>query len=103
MVIPYVLIVASLAYGVMNPFFMLKYLSFIILFAGLMQSYYWMKERNTDFIYGVLYSLFWFTCLWWVVPLQHCNGRQRQLDDADATGGGGVGPWLAEGPRRLAA
>ncbi len=68
MFLPYLLIVASLAYGIVNPFFMLKYLSFIIIFAGLMQSYYWMKEKNSDCIYGVLYSLFWFTCLWWVVP-----------------------------------
>jgi len=68
MVIPYVLIAASLAYGIVNPFFMLKYLSFIIIFAGLMQTYYWMKEKNSDCIYGVLYSLFWFTSLWWVVP-----------------------------------
>ncbi len=68
MVVPYLLIAASLLYGIVNPFFMLKYLSFIIIFSGLMQAYYYMKERNSDCIYGVLYSLFWFTCLWWVVP-----------------------------------
>jgi hypothetical protein len=27
-----------------------------------------MKERNSDWIYGILYNLFWFTCFWWVVP-----------------------------------
>jgi len=68
MFLPYALIVASLIYGIINPFFMLKYLSFIIIFASIMQSYYYLKERNSDCIYGVLYSLFWFTCLWWVVP-----------------------------------
>jgi hyaluronan synthase len=68
MVVPYLLIVASLIYGIINPFFMLKYLAFIVIFGGIMQSYYWMKEKNSDFIYGILYSLFWFTCLWWVVP-----------------------------------
>ena len=68
MVVPYLLITASLLYGITNPFFLLKYLAFVVLFGGLMQSYYWMKERNSDFIYGVLYNLFWFTCLWWVVP-----------------------------------
>jgi hyaluronan synthase len=68
MVFPYVLIAASLLYGVVNPFFMLKYLAFIVIFAGVMQAYYWMRERDSDCIYGVLYSLFWFTCLWWVVP-----------------------------------
>jgi len=68
MFFPYVLIVASLAYMVINPFFALKYFSFIVIFSGLMQSYYYMKERDTDCIYGVLYSLFWFTCMWWVVP-----------------------------------
>lgn len=68
MVFPYILIAASLLYGLINPFFALKYLSYIIIFSGIMQSYYVMKERNSDCIYGVLYSLFWFTCLWWVVP-----------------------------------
>jgi hyaluronan synthase len=68
MVVPYLLIVASLLYGIINPFFMLKYLAFIVIFGAVMQSYYWMKEKNSDFIYGILYSLFWFTCLWWVVP-----------------------------------
>ena len=68
MFFPYLLIAASLLYGIVNPFFLLKYLSFIIFFAGTMQTYYWLRERDSDFIYGVLYSLFWFTCLWWVVP-----------------------------------
>ncbi len=68
MVIPYLLIVASLAYGIINPFFMLKYLAFIVIFGAVMQSYYWSKEKDSDCIYGILYSLFWFTCLWWVVP-----------------------------------
>ncbi|HVX83203.1 MAG TPA: glycosyltransferase [Phycisphaerae bacterium] len=68
MVLPYVLIAASLLYGIVNPFFMLKYLAFIVIFGGIMQSYYWMKERNSDWIYGILYNLFWFTCFWWVVP-----------------------------------
>jgi len=68
MVVPYLLIAASLAYSVVNPFFALKYLGFIVIFASIMQSYYWMKERDSDCIYGVLYSLFWFTMLWWVVP-----------------------------------
>ncbi|MEI8194620.1 MAG: glycosyltransferase [Phycisphaerae bacterium] len=68
MVFPYILIAASLLYGLVNPFFALKYLSYIIIFSGIMQTYYLTKERNSDCIYGVLYSLFWFTCLWWVVP-----------------------------------
>jgi hypothetical protein len=33
-----------------------------------MNAYYYAKEKDSDCIYGVLYSLFWFTCLWWVVP-----------------------------------
>jgi hyaluronan synthase len=68
MIFPYILIATSLIYGILNPFYMLQYLSYIVVFGALMQSYYWMKERNSDCIYGVLYSLFWFTCLWWVVP-----------------------------------
>jgi hyaluronan synthase len=68
MVIPSLMILVSLAYGIVNPFFALKYLAMIVIFAGVMQSYYWMKERDSDCIYGVLYSLFWFTMLWWVVP-----------------------------------
>jgi hyaluronan synthase len=68
MVIPYLLIAASLIYGLLNPFFALKFLAMIVLFASAMQIYYWHKEKDTDLVYGVLYSLFWFTCLWWVVP-----------------------------------
>jgi hyaluronan synthase len=68
MVFPYILIAASLLYGIINPFFMLKYLAFIVIFATIMNAYYYAKEKDSDCIYGVLYSLFWFTCLWWVVP-----------------------------------
>jgi len=68
MVVPYLMIIGSLAYGIINPFFMLKYLSFIVIFASTMQLYYYSKEKDSDCIYGVLYSLFWFTCFWWVVP-----------------------------------
>lgn len=68
MVVPYILIAASLLYGIVNPFFALKFLAYIIIFSSVMQVYYLTRERNSDCIYGVLYSLFWFTCLWWVVP-----------------------------------
>lgn len=68
MIFPYILIATSLVYGIFNPFYMLQYLAYIVVFGTIMQSYYWMKERDSDCIYGVLYSLFWFTCLWWVVP-----------------------------------
>ncbi len=68
MIFPYVLIAASLIYSLFNPFYLLRYLAYIVIFATIMQSYYWAKERDSDCIYGVLYSLFWFTCLWWVVP-----------------------------------
>jgi hyaluronan synthase len=68
MIFPYLLIATSLIYGIINPFYMLQYLSYVVVFGAIMQSYYWMKERDSDCIYGVLYNLFWFTCLWWVVP-----------------------------------
>ncbi len=68
MIFPYILIATSLIYGILNPFFMLQYLAYVVIFGTILQSYYWMKERDSDCIYGVLYSLFWFTCLWWVVP-----------------------------------
>ena len=68
MIFPYILLATSLIYGILYPFYMLQYLTYIVVFGALMQSYYYMKERNSDCIYGVLYSLFWFTCLWWVVP-----------------------------------
>lgn len=68
MVCPYVLIVASLLYGLINPFFALKYLAYIVIFSAIMQAYYVMRERDSDFVYGILYSIFWFTCFWWVVP-----------------------------------
>jgi hyaluronan synthase len=68
MVIPYLLIVASLGYSIFNPFFGLKYLAFVIIVSTCMQAYYYKQERNTDFLYGILYSIFWFTVMWWVVP-----------------------------------
>ncbi len=33
-----------------------------------MQLYYIHREKDTDFIYGILYNVFYFTALWWVVP-----------------------------------
>jgi len=68
MVLPYITIAGSLIYSVFNPFFGLKYLAIIIIFSSIMQAYYIKQERNTDCVYGVLYSLFWFTMMWWVVP-----------------------------------
>jgi hypothetical protein len=83
------MIAASLVYGIINPFFMLKYLSFIIIFSGVMQFYFVKKERNSDWIYGIAYSIFWFTCLWWVVPysIVTANNGQwmtRTLPNTDA-------------------
>ncbi len=66
--LPYILIAASMLYMVVNPFFALKYLAFVVLFSAVMQLYYIKQEKNSDFIYGILYSLFYFTALWWVVP-----------------------------------
>lgn len=68
MVFPYFLIAGSLIYGIINPFFALKFLAMIVIFSGVMQTYYMKREKDSDWIYGILYSLFWFTCLWWVVP-----------------------------------
>jgi hyaluronan synthase len=108
MVVPYVLITLSLMYGVINPFFMLKYLSFIIIFSAVMQSYFYMKERNSDCIYGVLYSLFWFTCLWWVVPysiLTAGNGSwmTRSIANNSQVPAVPPAPTLPSNPNRLAA
>lgn len=109
MVVPSVMIILSLAYGILNPFFMLKYLSFIVIFASVMQLYYYMKERDSDCIYGVLYSLFWFTALWWVVPysiLTASNGSwmTRSISAGEANG---TVPRLQVGaptqPERIAA
>ena len=110
MVFPYVLIAASLLYSIINPFFALKYLAFVILFSGIMQSYYLMREKNTDAIYGVLYSLFYFTCLWWVVPysiVTAANGNWMTRNIAQAgTPNLPTGIEVAAGPiqeRRAAA
>lgn len=75
MIFPYLLITASLLYSIINPFFLLKYLGFIVIFSGVMQAYYWSKEKDSDWVYGILYSLFWFTCLWWVVPYSICTAN----------------------------
>jgi hyaluronan synthase len=109
MVIPYILIAASLLYGIVNPFFMLKYLAYVVIFAGVMQSYYWMRERDTDFIYGVLYNIFWFTCFWWVVPysiLTANNGSWMTRSISAAQSNGTATLPVAENqplPERLAA
>ncbi len=78
MVFPYILIAASLIYGVINPFFLLRYLAYIVIVSGLMQIYYYKKHRDSDWIYGILYSLFWFTCLWWVVPYSIMTANNGQ-------------------------
>jgi hyaluronan synthase len=91
MVVPYGLIAASLVYGVLNPFFLLKYVAFIVLFSGLMQSYYWTRERNSDWIYGIAYSLFWFTSLWWVVPWSIVTAGNGEWMTRALPVGGGAG------------
>ena len=87
MVVPYVLIVASLIYGFINPFFALKYLAYIVLFSGVMQAYYISKEKDSDCLYGVLYSLFWFTCFWWVVPYSILTANNGSWMTRHKTGG----------------
>ncbi|HUO07125.1 MAG TPA: glycosyltransferase family 2 protein [Phycisphaerae bacterium] len=108
MIFPYVLIATSLVYGILNPFFMLQYLAYVVIFGSIMQSYYWMKERNTDCIYGVLYNLFWFTCFWWVVPysiLTANNGSwmTRSVSAAQSNGTFGEPEQAMSTPQRLAA
>jgi hyaluronan synthase len=89
MVVPYILIVASLFYGFINPFFALKYLGYIVIFSTIMQAFYIARERDTDFIYGILYSIFWFTCFWWVVPYSVITA--------------GNGDWMTRGKKTSAA
>jgi hyaluronan synthase len=87
---------------------MLQYLAYIVIFGTIMQSYYWMKERDSDCIYGVLYSLFWFTCLWWVVPysiLTANNGKwgTRTVSACLSNGTAPEPQQQIEQPQRLAA
>ena len=108
MIFPYILIATSLLYGIINPFFMLQYLAYIVIFGTIMQSYYYMKERDSDCIYGVLYSLFWFTCLWWVVPysILTANNGSWMTRTVSASQSNGTTPELEQTidqPQRLAA
>jgi hyaluronan synthase len=96
MVLPYVLITASLLYGIVNPFFALKYLAFIVIFAAVMQAYYYMKEKDSDCIYGVLYSLFWFTCLWWVVPYSILTANNGSWMTRSLPAGAGATPEASQ-------
>lgn len=104
MILPYVVIATFLVYGLFNPLFMLRYLAVATVFSALMQIYYIKQERNSDWVYGILYSLFWFTCMWWVVPysvLTASNGSwmTRTLP---ATAGAAA-PATAAAPARIAA
>lgn len=111
MFFPYMLIAASLLYALFNPFFLIQYLAYTIIFSGIMQMYTLYRERDSDFIYGVLYSIFWFTCMWWVVPysvITASNGSwmTRQLPATAAPAATPTGLEVAGGnqtPERLAA
>lgn len=98
MVLPYLLIVAILGYSLIHPLFALKSLAYIVIFSGIMQAYYVSKEKDSDWVYGILYSLFWFTCFWWVVPysvITANNGNWMTRNKPQALSGTAAGEVTA--------
>lgn len=68
LVMPLLLISHSAALLVTSDGFVLRYLGVMLLFAFTMAVVYYVNERDGDWVWLLVYSIFWVTCLSWILP-----------------------------------
>lgn len=68
LVLPPILIAQSLTLASLGEICSLHRLALVFAFASIMAAIYYRNERDSDWVYLLLYKLFWVLCLSWVLP-----------------------------------
>lgn len=68
LVMPPLLIGHSVGLLVASQGFVLRYLGVMLIFSLLMSIVYYRNERDSDWVWLLVYNLFWIGCLSWVLP-----------------------------------
>ncbi|MCG8409388.1 MAG: glycosyltransferase family 2 protein [Phycisphaerales bacterium] len=108
LVMPTLLISHSAALLVMSDGFVLRYLGVMLLFAFTMAIVYYVNERDSDWVWLLVYSAFWVICLSWILPyaaltLRNTGWLTRATPEQEAelppdSLGTGVGGLAANSP-----
>lgn len=51
-----------------HPLFILRHISFLVIFSFLLSLYYLRTNKSLTFLYGIPYALMTAFCMWWLVP-----------------------------------
>jgi hyaluronan synthase len=51
-----------------HPFFIIRHLTFLVLFSFILSLYYLRTNKSATFLYGIPYGIITAFCLWWIVP-----------------------------------
>ncbi len=68
LVMPPLLIAHSTALMVSSDGFALRYLGVMLIYAMITGLVYYRNERDSDWVWLLVYSFFWITCLSWILP-----------------------------------
>ncbi|MEE8169329.1 MAG: glycosyltransferase, partial [Phycisphaerae bacterium] len=68
LVIPYLLIANSFALIVLHPVLLLRHLSFVVVYGLTQCAIYYRMSRDSDWLWLMLYSIFWVIGLAWIMP-----------------------------------
>jgi len=60
-----------------HPFFIIRHLTFIILFSFILSLYYLRTNKSATFLYGIPYGIITAFCLWWIVPYAALTMKNR--------------------------
>ncbi len=68
LVMPPLLIAHSMGLLVTSDGFVLRYVGVMLLFSLVLSTVYYKNERDSDWVWLLVYNLFWIVCLSWVLP-----------------------------------
>ncbi len=87
LVLPPILIAQSLTLASIGQICSLHQLALVFVFASIMAGIYYRNERDSDWVWLLLYKLFWVACLSWILPyaaltLHNTKWLTREKGDA---------------------
>lgn len=87
LVLPPLLIVNSFILALTSDSYITHQIGIVLTYAMLFAFIYYVNERDSDWLWLIVYEFFWVTCLWWILPyafltLRNTRWLTRNADDA---------------------
>jgi hyaluronan synthase len=103
LVMPPLLIAHSVGLLVTSDGFVLRYVGVMLLFSLVLSTVYYKNERDSDWVWLLVYNLFWIVCLSWVLPYAAMTLRNtgwltrgEKSPDDEKPRAGGFAPTLPD-------